>query len=184
MTLFKRKQKMCVLAVSCLAITILSSCGDVQDAVPDPKTLDLFETFFRYTFKNNGSGEKQNAEAYFLEIDGENPSPEFLARFKGHSPPVKKGSEFVMGAVSRLKERLQRRAMVFYSELIVINGLVCSEIVLKFLADTPKAILAHLGLHTFGSEEKESGNWNLLVTEQSHRTVCDNYLLALSTNIF
>lgn len=97
MTLFKRKQKMCVLAVSCLAITILSSCGDVQDAVPDPKTLDLFETFFRYTFENNGSAQKQDAEAYFLEIDGEDPSPEFLARFKGHSLPVKKGSEFVMG---------------------------------------------------------------------------------------
>ncbi|RKU08876.1 hypothetical protein C6503_22470 [Candidatus Poribacteria bacterium] len=70
--------------------------------------------------------------------------------------------------------------MVFYSELIVINGLVCLEIVLKFLADTPKARLARLGLHTFGSEEKESGNWNLLVPEQSHRTVCDNYLQALT----
>ena len=68
--------------------------------------------------------------------------------------------------------------MVFYSELTVTNGLVCLEIVLKFLADTPKAILARLGLHTFGSEEKESGNWNLLVTEQSHRTGRDNYLQA------
>ena len=97
MTLFKRKQKMCVLAVSCLAITILSSCGDLPDETPDPEILDLFETFFRYKFENNASAQKQDAEAYFLEIEGENPSPEFLARFKGHSPPVKKGSEFVMG---------------------------------------------------------------------------------------
>ena len=87
---------MCVLVVSCLAITILSSCGDLQDEIPDPEILDLFEVFFRYKFENNASAQKQDAEAYFLEIDGEDPSPEFLARFEGHSPPVKKGSEFVM----------------------------------------------------------------------------------------
>ncbi|MDE0684980.1 MAG: hypothetical protein OXI63_18820 [Candidatus Poribacteria bacterium] len=97
MTLFRKKHEMCVLAVSCLAITILSSCGDLQDETPDPEILDLFEVFFRYKFENNASAQKQDAEAYFLEIEGEDPSPEFLARFKGHSPPVKKGSEFVMG---------------------------------------------------------------------------------------
>ena len=91
------KPKMRVLAVCCLAITILSSCGDLQDEVPDPEIFDLFEVFFRYKFENNSSGQQQDAEAYFLEIEGENPSPEFLERFKGHSPSVKKGSEFVMG---------------------------------------------------------------------------------------
>lgn len=70
--------------------------------------------------------------------------------------------------------------MVFYSELIVIDGLVCLKIVLKFLADIPKANLARLGLHTFGSEEKESGNWNLLVPLPSHRTVYANYLQAFT----
>ena len=97
MTLFKRKQKMCVLAVSCLTIIILSSCGDLEEEITDPEILDLFELFFRYKFENNASAQKQEAEAYFLEIEGEDPSSEFLARFKGHSPPVKKGSEFVMG---------------------------------------------------------------------------------------
>ena len=58
---------MCVLAVSCLAVIILSSCGDLQDETPDPETLDLFEVFFRYKFENNSSGQKQDAEAYFLE---------------------------------------------------------------------------------------------------------------------
>ncbi len=51
MTLFKRKQKMYVLAVSCLAITILSSCGDLQDETPDPETLDLFEMFSAINLK-------------------------------------------------------------------------------------------------------------------------------------
>ena len=90
---------MCVLAVSFLAITTLSSCGDLPDETPDPEILDLFETFFRYKFENNHSAQQQNAESYFLEIEGEDPSPEFLTRFKGHSPPVKKGSEFVMGGI-------------------------------------------------------------------------------------
>ena len=97
MTLFKRRHKIRVLAVSCLAITILSSCGDLEDEISDPEILDLFEVFFRYKFEDNASAQQQDAEAYFLEIEGEDPSPEFLARFKGHSPPVKKGSEFVMG---------------------------------------------------------------------------------------
>ena len=101
MILFCRKHKICVLVVSCLAITILFSCGDREDETLDletlePETLDLFEAFFRYKFDNNYSGAQQNAEAYFLEIDGEDPPPEFLARFEGHSPPVKKGSEFIM----------------------------------------------------------------------------------------
>ena len=90
------KPKMRVLTVSCLAITTLFSCGDLQDETPDPEILDLFEVFFRYKFENNSSGQQQDAQAYFLEIEGEDPSPEFLARFKRHSPPVKKGSEFVM----------------------------------------------------------------------------------------
>ena len=98
MTLFTRKHKMCVLAASCLAITMLSSCGAILSPEDDPQaeTFDLFEAFFRYKFDHNSSGSQQNAEAYFLEIEGEDPSPEFLARFKGHSPPVKRGSEFVM----------------------------------------------------------------------------------------
>ena len=105
MTLFSRKHKVCIFVVSCLVITILSSCSDILppgDDVLSPdddwqaETLDLFEAFFRYKFDNNHSGAQQNAETYFLEIEGEDPSPKFLARFKGHSPPVKKGSEFVM----------------------------------------------------------------------------------------
>ena len=123
MTLFSRKQKVCVFAVSCLAITLLSSCSDILPPGGDvlspggdwqAETLDLFEAFFRYKFDNNHSGAQQDAEAYFLEIEGEDPSPEFLARFKGHSPPVKNGSEFV----------LARSIEVEGETLIVGNGVL------------------------------------------------------------
>ncbi len=55
---------------------------------------EVFETFFRYIFENNVSALKQNAKVYFIEIEDKDPSSDFLARFNGHSPPVKKGSGY------------------------------------------------------------------------------------------
>ena len=60
-------------------------------------TYNMYEAFFRYLFSNNVSGAQQNAEGYFLKIKGKDPSPAFLARFKGHSPPIKEASAFVEG---------------------------------------------------------------------------------------
>lgn len=58
--------------------------------------LNVSEAFFRYIFKNNAAGlQGESAKAYFLRIEGKDPSPKLLTRFKRHSPPVKKGSEFV-----------------------------------------------------------------------------------------
>ena len=102
MKLYGRKHKMCVLIVCLMTIVILSSCGKLKgelqgETLYKDDTLDLFEAFFRYKFENNYSGAQQNADAYFLRIEKKDPSPKFLGRFKKHSPPVKKGSEFVMG---------------------------------------------------------------------------------------
>ncbi len=98
MKLHDRKHKMCVLTVYFLAILAFSSCAKWEgEPLYQDDTLDLFETFFRYKFENNPSGAKKNAAAYFLQIEKKDPSPKFLARFKGHTPPIKKGSEFVMG---------------------------------------------------------------------------------------
>ncbi len=67
------------------------------------ENLDICEAVFRYQFKHNASGAKQNAKAYFLEILRKDPSPEFLARFKDNAPPVKKGSEFAIGKGLKFK---------------------------------------------------------------------------------
>lgn len=56
--------------------------------------LDVFEAVFRYQFKYNGAGAQQ-PPAYYLELMEKDPSEAFLARFKGHVPPVRKSSEFV-----------------------------------------------------------------------------------------
>ncbi len=94
-----RKYTICVLIadlglIACSFIFFnLSTFGNNQ------KVLDAFEAFFRYKFENNDSGAQQNAEAYFLEIAGKDPSSDFLARFDGHAPRVKKGSEFIEGSM-------------------------------------------------------------------------------------
>lgn len=112
-------------------------------------TLNVSEAFFRYIFKNNVSGlRRQNAmasflsegKAYFLEIEGKDPSPKLLARFKRHSPPVKKRSEFVGyspgliiqekdGSVDEVIGGTDSNGIVFrinsykwYGNIVVING--------------------------------------------------------------
>jgi len=66
----------------------------IYNEVPIQEALDIAETTFRYQFENNVSGQQQKAPAYFLSLFGKDPAPEFLKRFAGHKPPVRKGSEF------------------------------------------------------------------------------------------
>ncbi len=76
--------------IGCLfGLIHLATSGNRQEM------FDLFETFFRYKFEYNYSGAQKSAEAYFLQIEGKDPTPEFMARFTEHSPPVKKGSEWI-----------------------------------------------------------------------------------------
>jgi len=56
--------------------------------------LDIAEAIFRYQFR---AFQQRKAPAYFLSLFGEDPGQDFLKRFRGHKPPVKKGSEFARG---------------------------------------------------------------------------------------
>lgn len=67
-----------------------------QSRTEAQEKLDICEAVFRYQFEHNASGAQQKAKAYFLKIHNKDPSDEFLARFKGHTPPVKKGSDFAI----------------------------------------------------------------------------------------
>jgi len=73
--------------------------GRVNEKLTDENTAryNMYEAFFRYLFNNNVSGAQQNAAGYFLKIKEKDPSLEFLARFRGHSPPVNAASAFVEG---------------------------------------------------------------------------------------
>lgn len=77
-----------VLALSAVGCTPVDRTADLPDAM---------EAVFRYQFRNNSSAVQQQAKAYFLSIENKDPPPEFLARFAGHTPPVRKGSGFAIG---------------------------------------------------------------------------------------
>jgi hypothetical protein len=53
----------------------------------------VIEAEFRYQFLHNTSGVQTNAEVYFIALNGSDPSPGFLSRFKDVRPDVKSASE-------------------------------------------------------------------------------------------
>jgi hypothetical protein len=55
---------------------------------------EIYEAVFRHLFQHNVSGAQQNAKGYFLTINGDDPTLEFLKRFEKHKPPVAAGSTF------------------------------------------------------------------------------------------
>ncbi len=53
---------------------------------------DVREATFRHLFTKDGSAHPQSAKVYCLSVDGQDPTADFMARFAGNRPPVKKGS--------------------------------------------------------------------------------------------
>ena len=55
---------------------------------------DIREEVFRYQFDHNGSAQQKTAKAYFIGVgdEGGDPSDDFMKRFDGHKPPVRKAS--------------------------------------------------------------------------------------------
>ncbi len=85
-----------VLAILIILLLDTACILFLLDKYVPQETFNLFEAFFRFSMSgNNDSPSVQDAETYFLEIEGRDPPSEFMVRFAKHSPLVKKGSEFV-----------------------------------------------------------------------------------------
>ncbi len=72
----------------------LASVSLANDASHSSQEDDIREAVFRYQFEHNASGQQKDAHDYFLSI-GEHesdPSEDFMKRFAGHKPPVRKAS--------------------------------------------------------------------------------------------
>jgi hypothetical protein len=81
---------------SALALLIVCASGCVpNDAERLKEEDDIREAVFSYQFLHNASGRQQNAKVYFLSLHegGKDPSDEFMKRFAGHTPEVKKVSQ-------------------------------------------------------------------------------------------
>lgn len=78
---------------------------------------NIREAVFRYQFEHNGSGQQQKANAYCLSIlldqKKSDPSYDFMKRFDGHKPPVRKASECHSTKVEVVENRTGKSALIF-----------------------------------------------------------------------
>ncbi len=72
-----------------------ASVGLATDSARQGQEDAIREAVFRWQFDNNASGLQRTAKVYCLRVaenDGD-PSDEFIGRFAGNKPPVRKASE-------------------------------------------------------------------------------------------
>jgi hypothetical protein len=92
-------------------VSVLTQSED-QDRDMDKQ--DIREAVFRYQFNHNASGQQQNAKVYFLSLDQDkDPSNEFMERFKGTEPPVKKASQASKSAGGVVDKETGERGLLF-----------------------------------------------------------------------
>jgi len=94
----------------------LASVSLATDAAHLSQEDDIREAIFRYQFEHNASSQQKDAHDYFLSI-GEHesdPSDEFMKRFAGHRPPVRKASACRITALgSVINKRTGKSGLLF-----------------------------------------------------------------------
>ena len=83
-----------------LSLVTITSLGCPRDASvtsmhATAKRSTEIDEVFEALLRNKVSTE--SAKAYFISIDGKDPTPAFHSRFDGNTPPVKRLSEYVPG---------------------------------------------------------------------------------------
>jgi hypothetical protein len=79
---------------------------------------NIREAVFRYQFEHNASGQQQNAKVYYLSlVKDSDPKDEFMLRFKGHKPPVKKRSQ-ATGQFEVIDKETGERGLIFRATTI------------------------------------------------------------------
>jgi hypothetical protein len=79
-------------------------CSSGSEVVAELSEEDsIREAVYRYQFENNVSGQRENANAYYLSLEGgSDPSDQLLRQFEGHTPPVKPVSASTLEAGTAL----------------------------------------------------------------------------------
>lgn len=81
--------------------------------------MDIYEAAFRHIFTRNVSAAKQSAAAYFISIQGEDPTDLFLSRFSNNHPPVKRETRARTGRSNSVRDDVSgRKALSFSFEKI------------------------------------------------------------------
>lgn len=111
-----------------LALTLSSACASAPPpSGSGPNRLaaeaDIAEAVFRYQFDHNASSIRQGADHYCLALPSErSPDAEFLHRFDGNHPPVRRADECQRGSGHDLFFRVQRLDWRSDTEVWVSGG--------------------------------------------------------------
>ena len=105
------------------------------------------EAVFRYQFAHDASGLQKSVKVFFISVDGKDPSAQFLARFRGSKPEVRKQSE------SRYNP--QRRTAIFRTEDRKTGELGLIFSVDRIAFDSPSQALVEGGYYSGGLASAE-----------------------------
>ena len=119
---------------------------------------DIREAVFRWQFDHNASEQQGYAKVYFLEVGEKegDPSDEFIKRFAGNKPPVRKRSECSVSTRGDFDKKTGERGLVF--RLRVIEWKSDTEV------DVKGGYHEH-GLSGSGNTytlKKENGKWKVI----------------------
>jgi len=108
-----------------LFVTACASSAPPPSPGPDRLTAetDIADAVFRYQFEHNASAIQQQADHYCLSLPGErSPGADFLHRFDGNHPPVRRADECQRGSGHDLFFRVQRLDWRSDTEVWVSGG--------------------------------------------------------------
>ena len=144
--------------VSLLLLSFLASSGMAAEEARQSQEDDIREAVFRWQFDHNVSGLQKKAQVYFLAVGekGGDPSDEFIKRFAGNKPPVRKRSECSADAGKGVLDKKTGE-----------QGLVFNVTTIKWNSDTEVEVEGgyyEAGLSASGNlytVTKEKGKWNV-----------------------
>ena len=132
----------------------------VAQTSSSPINPDITETVFRYQFLHNGSAQQTNASVYFIRLPGGDPSAEFMDRFKGSDPRVKKASQARTDTETITDKETGQKGLVFYIMTCTMRGTNKATVAGGYLEGGESSA------HNTYFLEKKAGKWTVL----SHTT--------------
>jgi hypothetical protein len=106
--------------VLALAFVVLSAAAPPDKAA---EGWDVREATFRYQFRKNNSALQQHAGAYYLSVRGDDsrdadPPADFMKRFDGNTPPIRKVSDSVLTDRGVMDRRTGEPGLIFRTGVI------------------------------------------------------------------
>jgi len=145
---------------SLFVLFVFASVGLSADDARKRQEDDVREAVFRWQFEHNASYQQRDAGVYFLEVGEKegDPSDEFIKRFAGNKPPVRKRSECSVN---------MRRSVGVSDKKTGEKGLILSIRKIEWKSDTEVDVQGGYYEHGLSSSgntytlKKEKGKWKV-----------------------